>query len=405
MATVTTMLVSVGGNGLLQGDGVSGGKALAVSRDGNLVAFYSLASNIFSPNPYGGDYVLKNLTNQSITAITTGPKGETTNGVSGGASGGVDEVRLTPDGRYAVFGSSSQLTAPALDKSGEDIFRFNLLTGERIVASVAQGGVNDYHSFAPDVSDNGRYIVYTNMDNLVSRPDVNSATDTDVYWYDTQTKALKLVSGALDGSLQGNSDSGNGHVTNNGRYVVFASAAKNLLLFADSSNSIQVYLRDMVSDTVGLLSVNAAGEAANGGCQSVQITPDGHYVVFNSWASNLLANDVSGYDVFRLDLHTGDLVLVNTSASGQQFNGSIEDPQITPDGRYVVFTSYSGSLAGLSYSSQNQVFVKDMQTGHIAMVSVDEKGAPGTSVAKAPQISDDGQYIVFSTASALLASR
>lgn len=396
--------VSVGANGLQQGDGVSGGSSLAVSRDGNLVGFYSLASNLFSPNPYGGDFVLKNLTNQSITAITTGLNGDTSNGLSGGASSAVGQLSLTPDGRYAVFGSSSHLMAPTLDASGEDIFRFDLAGSERVLASLAQGGVNSYHSLAPDVSDNGRYIVFTNMDNLLSQADVNSATNTDVYWYDTQTHLLQLASGALDGSLQGDSDSDSVHVTNDGRYVVFSSTASNLLLFPDGGKSAQIYLRDMASDTVGLLSVSAAGEPGNGNSASVQITPDGHFVVFKSYANNFLANDVSGYDLFRLDLNTGEMALVNTSASGQQINGAIDDPQITPDGRYVVFTSYAGSLVGLAYSAQNQVFVKDMQTGNIAMVSVDEKGVPGTGAAKAPQISDDGQYIVFSTTSALLGS-
>lgn len=399
-----TVLVSVGADGHLQGDGVSGGNALAVSRDGNLVGFYSLASNLFSPNPYGGDFVLKNLTSQSIRAITTGPHGETITGVSGGAASGVGELRLTPDGRYAVFGSSSLLMDPALDKSGEDIFRFDLSSGQRVLASLAQGGVNSYHSLAPDVSDNGRYIVFTNMDNLLAVPDVNSATNTDVYWYDTQTHLLQLASGSLAGTVQGDSDSDSVHVTNNGRFVVFASTASNLLSFADSGKSAQVYLRDMVDDTVQLLTVSAAGAAGNGNSSDVQITPDGHFVVFKSYANNFLANDVSGYDVYRLDLVSGEIALVNTTAGGQQVNGAIEDPQITPDGRYVVFTSYAGSLVGLSYSAKNQVYVKDMQTGAIAMVSVDEQGAPGASASKAPQISDDGQFIVFSTASALLSS-
>lgn len=404
MSSIKIDLVSTGSNGLLQGDGVSGGKSLAISRDGDWVAFYSLSSNIFAPNPYGGDFVLKNMTDHSIRAITTSVSGETTSGVSGGAFGDVGELRLTPDGQFAVFGSSSNLTALPGDTTGEDIYRFNLQSGERLIASVAQGGVNSYHSGAPDVSDNGRYIVFTNMDNLVSVPDVNSATNTDVYWYDTKTSQLKMVSGAFDGTIQGDSDSDSVHVTNNGRYVVFLSDAKNLLTFPDSSNSTQVFVRDMVSDTVGLLSVNAAGEAANGRCREVQITPDGHYVVFTSYANNFLANDVYGYDVFRMDLNSGAMALVNTTSSGQQFNGQVEDPQITPDGRYVVFTSYEGSLVGLSYNSKSQVFVKDMQTGNIAMVSVDEQGKPGTSAAKAPQISDDGQYIVFSTDSALLST-
>ena len=398
-------VISVGANGITQGNADSGGKALSISRDGNTVVFFSYASNLFSPDPYGTDFVVKNLQTQSISAITIGANNNVANGTSGGVWGDYGELNVTPDGKFAVFGSTSNLMPSGIDGAGEDIFERNLHTGELIIASIAQGGVNSYHSMSPDVSDNGRYIVFTSMDNLLRSPDANAAGDTDIYWLDTVSGELKMVSGAYDGSVQGNSggydaDSANAHVTNNGRYVIFESAAKN---FSDVTGgySQQIFVRDMLQDNIFMISSTPTGVPGNGTSEDAQITPNGQYAIFTSQAGNLVNGDIGGSDVFRIDLFSGEILIVNRSLSGQQFSGA-SHAQITPDGRYVVFESDNGGLVSGGTGGHTQVFVKDMLSGNIAMVSVDEAGRAGENNSEAPHISDDGQYIVFSTSSALV---
>jgi Tol biopolymer transport system component len=408
MSSTEVNLVSVASTGAL-GNGVSGRGSLAITRDGNLVGFFSQANNLYGGTGTVSNYVVKNMQAGAVTRLTLAINGDTTNGISGGAEAGLGELALTADGRYAAFGCSSTL-AVAGDISGEDIFRRDIQTGSTLLASSAHGGVKSYHSFEPDISDNGRYIVFSSMDNLVAGMDRNTATDTDIFWYDTLTNTMKLVSGALNGSVQGeaggyDADSELPQVTNDGRYVVFSSQAENLVN-AGSGYPMQVFLRDMVDDTIAMLSASATGVAGNGYSEDCQITPDGKYVVFASEAHNLSDAFQTGFkSILRMNLATGDVQMVNTSADGNLHAADrAAAPQITPDGRYVVFESLDSTLVPGNTTTVNQVYVKDMVTGNIALASTTATGAPSSKGCYVPQISDDGQYIVFYTEAALVAS-
>jgi Tol biopolymer transport system component len=62
-------------------------------------------------------------------------------------------------------------------------------------------------------------------------------------------------------------------------------------------------------------------------------------VVFRSDATNLIPG-VSGTQIYVKDLLTGQVRLASSNSSGTAGNNSSSSPQITPDGRFVVFQSY-----------------------------------------------------------------
>ena len=397
-------IVSTSSSGQV-GDSPVGAFALAINRDGSLIGFHSDSDKLFSPNPPGeADYVIKNMNTGAIKAISIAADGILTGGRSGGAINAYDELAFSADGAVQAFGSTKLLTSSS-DTTGEDVFLRD--SGSLIMASVLQGGSTHTLSGTPDLSDNGMFVVFQSSDNLLNPIDNNGSGGTDIFLYDKSANKLALVTGNADGSAQatnnGNeTDSLNASVSNDGRFVVFQTTSSSLVP-GDTNNYSDIYLRDMVSNNTYIVSITPTGGVANSSSSDPAMTPDEHYVVYSSSASNLVENDDFGNDVFRTDLNSGVTRKINTTADGVAVDGAFH-AQISADGRYAVFESTATKLVPMAGDSSvvNKVFVKDMKTGSIAVASIDTNGRVNDKSAYAPQISDDGQFIVFTTASALV---
>jgi Tol biopolymer transport system component len=231
----------------------------------------------------------------------------------------------------------------------------------------------------------------------------------------TTTSALQLVS-QLHPSFApagGDGDSGLSIVSADGRYVLFASAANNLTL-TNNNNSVlpqrlNVFLRDRVSGTTTLVSANLAGTGGgNGDSFPTGISTNGQFALFESAASDLVANDTNGAnDVFVRDVIAGTMTLVSVSANGGSANGTSRGSVMTPDGRYVAIVSAASNLVAGDTNGIPDVFVRDLQAGTTALVSVGAKSTNSTSPfagsSESPAITPDGRYVVFySTATNLV---
>ena len=93
------------------------------------------------------------------------------------------------------------------------------------------------------------------------------------------------------------------------------------------------------------VSVDNVGNQANGTSARATISADGRFVVFESTASNLVANDTNGLaDIFVHNRQMGVAERVSVGAMGIQGNGISNEPSISADGRYVVFISAANNL-------------------------------------------------------------
>jgi Tol biopolymer transport system component len=182
-------------------------------------------------------------------------------------------------------------------------------------------------------------------------------------------------------------------VSAGGRFVAFESPYAGFVL-NDTNGKSDVFVRDRQSGVTERVSVSTGGEQANGDSYSVRITPDGRYVLFNSEASNLVANDTNGQgDAFVRDRQTGVTELVTLGPAGQQPNDSGGAFNLTPDGRYVAITLH-GTNVGIG-DTEGQVFVRDRQTGTTALVSVNSAGAMANAFSTQADLSADGRFVVF----------
>jgi len=226
---------------------------------------------------------------------------------------------------------------------------------------------------------------------------------------------VSLLNPSEDAPAGGSGDSGAPTMSPDGRYVLFASAANNLVL--TSSNTplpvlfpprLNVFLRDRTAGTTALLSVNLTGTGGgNEDSLPTGISTNGQYAVYESSASDLVPDDTNKVaDVFVRDLVNGTNLLVSVSTNGGCANGVSRGSVMTPDGRYVAFVSTASNLVTGDVNGIADVFVRDLQAGTTTLVSVGAKSPNLTSLvssSEAPEITPDGRYVAFySTATNLV---
>lgn len=187
------------------------------------------------------------------------------------------------------------------------------------VSVSSEGEEANAHSFFPDLSQDGRYVAFVSeADNLVTG-DTNE--DRDVFMYDRVTGETKRVSVSSDGT-EANSGSGaeNPVISGDGRYIAFASVASNLVP-GDNNGVWDIFIHDNQSSLTQRVSVNSDSTEANGGSWGPDISTDGRFVTFDSHANNLVSGDTNGQnDIFVRDLETGLNSRVNVASDGTQAN-------------------------------------------------------------------------------------
>src|SRR5438552_13316909 len=114
-------------------------------------------------------------------------------------------------------------------------------------------------------------------------------------------QAVSLAESSLPVAAGGNSDSSGSVISSDGRFVLFLGSANNLVTNDDNGKFVDIFLRETTNGVTRFVSVNQSGVGGgNGHSVSPALSSNGRYVVFESEASNLVANDTNGVsDVFR----------------------------------------------------------------------------------------------------------
>jgi Tol biopolymer transport system component len=216
----------------------------------------------------------------------------------------------------------------------------------------------------------------------------------DIFVHDRETGETTRVSVSSNGD-QADGDSVGGYISAPGRYVVFHSAATNLVE-NDTNGENDVFVHDVLTGETRRVSVSSQGAQANGGSAWPSISKSGRYIAFRSGATNLVPDDNNAVgDVFIHDLFTRATVRGSITVSGEEPNGLSGRHTISPNGRYIAVLSAATNVVPGDSNGFADVFVHDWRRGTTALASIGWNGELADGDSWQMKFSGNNHYMVF----------
>jgi Tol biopolymer transport system component len=355
----------------------------AISGDGRISAFVSNASNLVPGDTIGDDVFVHDRTTGVTTMVSVNSKGQRANQRSTVPS-------ISGDGLWVVFVSNATNLDPFdIDFRG-DVYVHSLQTGKTRCVSVDANGIAAGGGW-PSLSADGKLVAFNTIAALNPR-DINF--DSDIYVRDLATGVNELVSVSSSGAIA-NGGSGWPAISGDGRFVAFESLASNLVA-NDSNRANDVFVHDRSTGVTERVSVDSSGLQGNDHSSACAINADGSFVMFMSYATNLVPNDNNlRSDVFVRDRVSGTTERVSVDSSGAEGNGHSSSGSISGDGQFAAFDSLATNLVPVDTSGHLDVFVHDRSSGATTIVSRDCSGLEADGDCTRAKISADGEHVVF----------
>lgn len=264
---------------------------------------------------------------------------------------------------------------------------------ERITIGTQGYGGGDYAAISAD----GQFVVFESMASDLAAGHLEESLD--VYVYDRYASQLERASRRSDGQPVYNESfySSPPEISGSGQFVTFSSNAENLV--ANDGNAMpDVFIHDRHRGVTELISVNLSGRSGNDYSSTPAVSADGRFVVFQSWADNLVKSDTNdSVDIFIRDRQTGVTEIVSVTDNEQQgtdwHDYGFSSVAVSDDGRYVAFSYESLPVAGRPIGSEPGIYLRDRQERTTRFIATGEY----------PALSASGRFLVFISPAALIA--
>lgn len=125
------------------------------------------------------------------------------------------------------------------------------------------------------------------------------------------------------------------------------------------------------------------------------ISTDGRWVVFEGYDRPPVAMVPEITDVFLLDRDTGIVTRVSEAPDGTEGDEDSFGPSVSDDGRYVAYTSSARNIVAEDPNGISHVYLWDRDTDTTTLVSATPEGDVTRGFAKEADISADGRYVTF----------
>jgi Tol biopolymer transport system component len=323
----------------------------ALSSDGKLVAFESLATNLVDgdSNAYF-DVFLRDRVHGTTERVNIASSGKP-------QDGGSYAPALSANGRFVAFVSDASNLVQGDDNGCQDVFvrdRQKRVTERMSVDSAgAQGNARSYET---SLSADGNFVAFTSEANNLVANDRNQAGD--VFVHDRTTGITERVSVSSSG-VQGNGWSLDSAISSNGQVVAFTSFASNLSS-GDTNGRGDVFVHDRATGTTERVSLSSSGRELDSDSEFPSISADGAIVAFASWANNVAGADRNGVaDVFLRDRNAGTTAIVSCDCAWRAGDGESINHSLSDDGMRVAFSSLATDLVDGDANALVDVFVND----------------------------------------------
>jgi len=432
MGKRTTERVSLTPGGLGP-NGDSSGNAL--SYDGRYVAFYSVASDLPNPNisPNCSSLYLRDRVAGTTEQLDPGAGGTPPRCIYFG--GGSKSAEMSPDGRFVAFVSDDwNLEDPVFNAATSGTYAVHLrdrcvangvavgggcVAGNTMV-SVGPGGaycalppppLTGLGTLAgPAVSDDGRFVAF--ISNCTNFDPADTNDEDDAFVRDTCLSNGAPVPGCVAttervSGLAGAPDSG--WTVDSGR-IDLSADGRYVAFSGELSLTERVFLRDRLLGTTEIVNVDSQGTSSNTRfAENPQISADGRFVLFSTNAAFVSGDTNTFDDLYVRDRLLGTMDRVNIGTDGAQGDSVTFWGRMSRDGRHVAFWSSSSTLLGPGgdTNAATDIFVRDRLVNVTRRVSVAYDGAQspiGSSnfFSDGFAISGDGQTVAFDNADANL---
>ena len=325
----------------------------------------------------------------------------------GGQAGGPGvhsrDPEISDDGRYVVYVSSQTDVVGGVTDTNDDtdVFVRDLATNTSTLVSGRADNIA-FGGFQPTISGDGRYVAFVTDEKLVG-PD--NAPGDDVYVWDRQNPGTFTLASAR--TSDGEAVTGiQPSISSNGRVVAFVTDRPGDTIAAgttDANTARDVFVRNLDTNTTVLASATPGGTAAaNAESTNPQISGDGSTVVFISDATDLVAGvTVPGTgDAYRRVLSATQADLVSVTAGSTPAGGGASAVSVDDNGDRVAFSSGSVNIVSGDTNGVVDIFVRDMTgAGSTTVVSTTPGGERNDQNAAAPSISGDGNSVAFASSS------
>jgi WD40-like Beta Propeller Repeat len=305
---------------------------------------------------------------------------------------GARHPATSADGRFVAFQSHSTNLVPNDTNNAEDIFVFDRQTRTIERVSVSSSGQQaDFESGSPDISGDGRFVTFQSVARNLVPNDTNDAScdGEDIFLHDRQdgtTRRISLTSTGqqYDGCKEDPS------ISADGRFVAYASQGDPLGLTLPNTN--RIYVVEVANGALDLVSRDEGGTPGDG--IEPSISGDGNFVTFRS-NTQLVAGAGTNSNIYLYNRATDTPTLVSEAIGGGGVSDYTDEPAISADGNFISYLSRANNIIPENTFGEEQIYVFDVAQGTNEIISVDDQGNPINNGSGGRAISGDGRYVGF----------
>ncbi len=374
--------------------------------------FTSYADNLSGDDANGTlrDVFLKDLESGETSLMSA-------NDANVGGDDESDNPVVSPDGTRIAFGSRSSNLGFAVPAGISQVYMRDLTNGSVTLVSVTQSGVPSDADVSPtgEISfDNSRVAFYGRSTNLGSAEGTRG--NYDVFVKDLTTQVVKIASRTKTDVL-GEEGEFAPTLAPDGLSVAYYGNSPNLVP-NPPQNGENIYLKDLKSGPISRLSVTPDGQSPTGRSYFPLFAPTGQRLAYFSDSNDIAPFEDANttWDVFDVDVTTGENTLVSKSEAGNGGNAESMAPGYSRDGTRIAFFSAASNLIDGSFDPDTKfdLFIKSLRTGKVQRIRLGEQGTTEGGGLRTmgdaevgpdwspPTFSTDGSVIAFGTDASLV---
>jgi len=354
----------------------------SISSDGRFVAFVSAASNLVVGDSNGkSDVFVHDRQTATTTRVSLHSNGSQANSDSYNPS-------ISGDGRYVAFHSDASNLADGDSNVQSDIFVHDRQSGLTVRVSLDSNEIQaNNSSYNASISSNGEFVAFeSTASNLVSG-DNNGFNDVFIRDLINGTTTRLSVD---SNEAQSNGPSYRPSISGDGLFVAFESEATNLVV-GDANGGTDIFVRDIHAGTTTRVSVASNGDESNWYANYPSISGNGRFIVFASAATNLVVGDTNNIsDIFMHDRQSGTTKTIPFSMDPKAIPQAARVPSFSSDGNVVAFSSIYTAISNPDNYQAEFVTIHNLTSGKTNLLECNDLSYPCNL-----SVSGNGNFVAF----------